>query len=176
MERKEINKKYNIIYADPPWRYWEGGKKNQSRHYSTMKLEDIKKLQIPAKNDCVLFLWFTDPMLIHIFDVVKEWGFEYTGKLITWIKINKKKDSFFFGLGNRTRANPEVCLIATKGNPKINWDKFQGTLFTRIREHSRKPDEMRDMIVSLCGDLPRIELFAREKVEDWDAWGNEVDC
>ena len=79
------------------------------------------------------------------------------------------------GMGNWTRANNEICLLATKGKPKRVSASVRQTIISPIEGHSKKPDCVRDRIVELCGDLPRIELFAREKTEGWDAWGNEVD-
>ena len=77
-------------------------------------------------------------------------------------------------MGYWTRANTELCLIGTKGKPKRISMGVHQVVYERIREHSRKPDRVRDRIIELCGDLPRIELFARQKAEGWDSWGNEV--
>ena len=96
-------------------------------------------------------------------------------KIEKWIKKNKKSDSLFWGMGRWTRANAEICLIATKGNPKRQVANVHSVVMTPIEEHSKKPSEIRDRIVQLCGDLPRIELFARQHVTGWDCWGNEVD-
>ena len=95
-------------------------------------------------------------------------------KRFVWIKKNKKSDSLFWGMGRWARANAEICLIGTKGKPKRISAKVHSVIISRIREHSRKPDEIRERIVELCGDLSRIELFARQKVVGWDCWGNEV--
>jgi N6-adenosine-specific RNA methylase IME4 len=83
-------------------------------------------------------------------------------------------NKFFTGLGYWTRANPEMCLLATKGNPKRISKNVNQLVIDKRREHSRKPDCVRDRIVELMGDLPRIELFARQKVDGWDCWGNEI--
>ncbi len=93
----------------------------------------------------------------------------------TWVKKNKKADSFFWGMGHWTRANAECCLLATIGKPKRVSKGVHQIIFEPIREHSRKPDIARTRIIELCGDLPRIELFARQKVDGWDCWGNEVE-
>jgi len=173
------NKKYNIIYADPPWSYkvWtaKGGHKSASAHYNTMNIEDIKKISVEsiADKDCVLFLWVTMPNLIEGIEIIKSWGFTYKTCGFTWLKIYKNGNPVC-GLGYWTRSNAELCLLATRGNPKrISKSVYQAVLAPQ-REHSRKPDEVRDRIVELMGDLPRIELFAREKTEGWDVWGNEV--
>lgn len=175
------DKRYNIIYADPPWTYktWSGKgkeKKSAENHYACMDIEDIKNLPIQdiSDKDCVLFIWVTMPNLIEGIETINSWGFTYKTCAFSWIKKNKKSDSLFWGLGHWTRANNEICLLATKGKPKRISKKVHQVVIDRIREHSRKPDCVRDRIVTLMGDLPRIELFARQKAEGWDAWGNEV--
>lgn len=188
-----MNKKYDIIYADPPWTfktYSQKGKEKKSAelHYDCMTLEDIHNLDIQSisKDDCVLFLWVTSPMLEQGLKTIKQWGFTYKTIGFNWFKKNKIANSWFWGLGYWTRQNTELCLIATKGNPVrvdksvhqvVDWEYFDTEpIATKIREHSRKPDEVRERIVELCGDIPRIELFARNKFNGWDSWGNEVEC
>ena len=138
--------------------------------------EDIKNL--PVKNisdkNCILFLWVTYPLLEAGLLTIKEWGFNYKTCAFSWIKKNKKSDSLFWGLGHWTRANNEICLLATKGKPKRVSKGVHQVVYEPIREHSRKPDCVRDRIVELCGDIPRIELFARQRVEGWDSWGDEL--
>jgi len=174
------DKKYNIIYADPPYHFknWNKDQEKVSRKvpYPTMSDEDIKNIPLKdiAEKDCILFIWVTFPKLLDGLETIKSWGFEYKTMGFNWIKKNKKADSFFWGLGYWTRSNSELCLIATKGNPKRKSKSVHQIVYEPIREHSRKPDCVRDRIVELCGDLPRIELFARRKVEGWDVWGNEV--
>ena len=174
-------KKYNIIYADPPWTYkvWSGKgkeKKSAENHYPCMDEKDIKKLPVSdlAYDDCVLFIWVTYPCLLEGLKTIEAWGFTYKTCAFSWIKTNKKAKTIFWGLGHWTRANNEICLLATKGSPKRMSKSVHQVVMDVIREHSRKPDEVRNRIVSLMGDLPRIELFAREKSLGWDAWGNEV--
>ena len=171
-----INEKYNIIYADPPWSY--GGKLPQrakKQHYDVMSIDDICDLPVIdiAADDCILFMWATYPKIDQGLRVIKEWGFEYKTCGFTWIKKNKKADSFFWGMGMWTRSNAEVCLIGTRGKPKRHSASVHQVVYERIRKHSQKPDCVRDKIVELCGDLPRIELFARQKTSGWDCWGNE---
>jgi len=174
------DKKYNIIYADPPWNFksWskKGDKKNANQHYSIMNLKDIKELPVNniASEDCVLMMWVTYPNLVEGIETIKSWGFTYKTCGFSWIKKNKKADSFFWGLGYWTRSNNEICLLATKGKPKRVSKSVHQVVYERIREHSRKPDCIKNKIVDLCGDLPRIELFARQQTEGWDSWGNEV--
>lgn len=173
-------KKYQIIYADPPWEYRlfsnAEGSRTASSHYQTMRLIDIYDLPIIniAKDNCVLFMWATYPCLNEALFTIKQWGFFYKTVAFTWVKKNKRSDSWFWGMGSWTRANPEICLLATRGNPKRISASVHSVIDARIRKHSQKPDEAKERIVQLCGDEPRIELFAREKTEGWDVWGNEV--
>ena len=175
------NKKYNIIYADPPWQfktYSEKGKEKKSaeNHYDCMNIEDIYDLPVQdiADDDCVLLLWVTYPLLKEGLRTIEEWGFTYKTCGFSWVKKNKKADSFFWGLGYWTRANNEICLLATKGKPKRVSKSVHQIIYEPIDKHSKKPSVVRENIVELCGDLPRIELFARQTAEGWDSWGNEV--
>ena len=105
---------------------------------------------------------------------MKEWGFTYKTCGFNWVKRNKKSNTFFFGMGYWTRANSELCLIGTKGTIKRKSNKVFQIVDTPIEEHSKKPDVVRDRIVELVGDIPRIELFARQTANNWDCWGNEI--
>ena len=174
------DKKYNVIYADPPWKYktWTEGGGTAEKHYPTMKLDDIIKIKKKKKkisdNNCILFLWVTFPCLLEGLKVMKEWGFTYKTCGFNWVKRNKKSNTFFFGMGYWTRANSELCLIGTKGTIKRKSNKVFQIVDTPIEEHSKKPDVVRDRIVELVGDIPRIELFARQTANNWDCWGNEI--
>ncbi len=175
-------KKYGIIYSDCPWQYKVWSKKGQARsaesHYPTMSIEAIRALPVSAlaADDCALFLWVTFPTLREAFSVVDAWGFTYKTVAFTWVKQNKKAPTLFWGMGHWTRANAEICLLATKGAPKRISAKVHQVIMSPIEAHSKKPDEVRDRIVTLMGDLPRVELFARQATPGWDIWGNEVDC
>ena len=142
-----------------------------------MSINDIKKLPIQAiaADNCILFLWVTMPKLNEVFEVIKAWGFEYKTVAFTWVKRNKKSDGWFWGMGRWTRSNAELCLLATKGNPKRISASVHSILDDPIMKHSKKPEEAKNRIVKLVGDLPCIELFARQKSEGWDVWGNEVE-
>ena len=174
------NKKYNIIYADPAWHFKtysdKGNLRSAIRHYDCLNINDICNLPVNniANNDCVLFLWVIDSMLPEALQVIKKWGFKYKTVAFTWIKQNKISDGYFTGMGYWTRCNPEQCLLATKGKPKRLSKSVRQLTISRLENHSKKPDCVRNKIVELCGDLPKIELFARQKVEGWDSWGNEV--
>lgn len=178
-------KKYQIIYADPPWSYQD--KKcngNCETHYNTMNIEDICNLPIKNITDknCVLFLWTTYPMLQEALRVIKSWGFVYKTIAFQWIKLNRKNGHYFYGLGRWTRGNTEPCLLAVKGRPKRINNSVSQLIVSEIMRHSQKPRNARDKIISLMGDLPRIELFARKEellfdnpsFKGWDVWGNEV--
>lgn len=174
--------KYSIIYADPPWQfktYSEKGsiQKSADCHYSCMNIEDIKTLPVGeiAAEDAVLFLWVTFPLLKEGLETMKQWGFTYKICGFNWVKRNKKADTWFMGLGYWTRSNSELCLLGTKGHPKRISKSISQICDSRIMRHSKKPDEIRNRIVDLCGDLPRVELFAREKTDGWVCLGNEID-
>lgn len=175
------DKKYNVIYADPPWHYNDKrkGKKlsgGAENHYNTMRTKDIAKLPIQKLSDenCMLFLWVTFPCLQEGLDLIREWGFKYKTLGFSWIKTNKNNGKPFFGIGYYTKSNCEVCLIGVKGKPIKKSDSVSSVIISPRREHSKKPDIVREKIVELCGDVPKIELFARQSIDGWDCWGNEV--
>jgi len=173
----KTDKKFQIIYADPAWSYWDGGEKNQSLHYQTMSIDDIKRLPVHRITDdnCILFLWVTFPILKESLNVIEEWGFKYSTAGFVWVKKNKVTDSYFFGNGSWTRANAELCLIATKGSITRMDASISQVLDDNIGEHSEKPERVRGLITRLVGELPRIELFSRNQKEDgWFNWGNAI--
>ena len=174
-EKDEDNKKYGVIYADPPWKYMD--RRSAERHYPTMSIDEICKLPVEkiADKDCVLFMWITFPQLFDAIKVVRAWGFAYKTAAFVWIKQNKVADTLFCGLGHWTRSNAEVCIIATKGKPKRVDARVRQVVISHIEEHSKKPQIVRDRIKQLMGDVPMIELFARQKTDGWDTWGNEIE-
>lgn len=139
-------KKYGVIYADPPWRYkaWRGHGMVE-KHYPTMVLEDIMALPVGelADKDCALFLWATLPMLKEALQVIKAWGFQYKTTAFVWIKLNRQGDGIFWGMGYWTRANAEICLLATKGHPKRQAKNIHQVIISHVEEHSKKPEEAR---------------------------------
>jgi len=173
-------KKYQIIYADPPWSYndkMSGHSFSLDHEYVTQSKNWIANLNVRggvADSDCVLFLWAVSPLLPEAFEVMKAWGFKYKTVAFCWSKETKngKKVS---NLGRWTMGNVELCLLGVKGKPKRQTRNVKQLVIAERTKHSKKPDEVRKRIVELMGDLPRIELFAREKVEGWDVWGNEVE-
>ena len=176
----DIDKKYSVIYADPPWSFKTYSDKGKDRspenHYSTMNFKDICNLPVNniANDNSVLLMWVIDPLLDKAFKVIDAWGFKYKTVGFTWAKTNKKSLGFFTGLGYWTRGNPEMCLLATKGKPKRISKSVPQLVVEQRREHSRKPDIMYNHIENLL-DGPYIELFARTKRKGWDCWGNQTD-
>lgn len=168
------NKKYSIIYADPPWEFkegfWDRSKSNPSSHYPIMTTEEICNLPVTniSEDNCHLYLWTTSRHLLNgdAVKVCKIWGFEPMN-IITWCKPQ-------ISLGYYFRNSSEHLLFAKRGKFHT-LDRTQGTWFISNRlKHSQKPPEIRNLIVKCSGDLPRIELFARERIENWDVWGNQV--
>lgn len=142
-----------------------------------MSIEDICALPVAdiADKDCALFLWATLPTLPEAFKTIEAWGFSYKTAAFVWVKRNRVADSWYYGMGYWTRANAEICLLATKGKIRRESNRVHQIIDTHLEAHSKKPDIARDKIVELMGDLPRIELFARARFDGWDCFGNEVD-
>lgn len=176
------NKKYKIIYADPPWSF--NDKLGESRKLSYPVLDTNDLCNLPVENitdkNCVLFMWGSFAMIQDAMRVMIAWGFDYKTMGFIWIK-QYSTGSFFKGMGRYTRSNAEPCFVAVKGKPK-RIDKGVSQIIQTVtkshnwlnfRKHSQKPDEVRKKIVKLYGDIPRIELFARTKIHGWDVWGND---
>lgn len=175
------DKKYNVIYVDPPWGYQNKATRAAAdKHYDTMTIEELKQMPITrgggclAADDCALFMWATFPMLREALDLIEAWGFKYKTIAFNWIKQNKSGAGLFWGLGNWTRSNSEICLLAIRGKPKRISAAVHSVVMAPVQKHSQKPDEVRERIVKLVGDVPRIELFARAAAPGWDCWGNEA--
>lgn len=180
--------KYSIIYADPPWDYKDSNCKGAAKKiYKTMSENDIGKLPINeiADDNSVLFMWATFPKLKEALFVIESWGFTFKTCAFVWVKANKRynNEAYIFnagiddymGLGRWTRGNAEICLLATKGKPKRINVGVRQIIYEKVARHSQKPNETRKRIVQLIGNLPRIELFSRQKFDGWDCWGNEVE-
>lgn len=177
----DSGEQFKVIYADPSWTFKVYSGKGKSRsaesHYNTMTQEQIEALSEHvsrlAADDCVLFLWAVMPQLPEALRVIEAWGFTYKTVGFTWAKQNKSGDGFFTGMGYWTRANAEVCLLATKGSPKrLNADVMQ-LIVAPVAEHSKKPDETRERICRLIAG-PYLELYGRTEIEGWTVWGNET--
>jgi N6-adenosine-specific RNA methylase IME4 len=152
--------------------------------------DDIYNLNITelADDNCFLFLWCTWPKLKEGITAIEKWGFRYVTAAFVWVKTNKKAtDTLFWGSGHYSRANTEVCLLGVKGKPKvlyhgvhqvIPYEDLEEIMPSEIIvpniQHSAKPSEARDRIIKLCGDIPRIELFSRGPIPNWDSWGEQA--
>lgn len=172
-------KKYNIIYADPPWNktyiFSRDKKLGKNGYYNTLTVDEISSIDVNkiCDKDCILFMWVIDNCILDAKKVIESWGFTYKTIAFTWVKKTYLgKDHF--GVGVWTRKNPEIVMLATRGHIKRKSSSIRQLQYHSIARHSEKPPEIRQQIVELCGDLPRIELFARQRAEGWDAWGNEV--
>ena len=172
-------KKYDIIYADPPWLYKDKSKSRgggAESHYICMSTKEMCRLELPAKNDSVLLMWCTYPMLEEGLRLMSSWGFKFKTVAFTWVKVNKD-GSIYMGMGWHTRSNAEICLLGIKGKgiSRKHCGIYNTQLHRRGR-HSEKPDAFRKDIVKLYGeDKTRLEMFARKQSEGWDVWGNEVE-
>ena len=174
-----------MIYADPPWRFATYSEKGKGRsaeaHYDCMSLDEIKALPVAAwaAPDAVLLMWATDPFLARSLDVLAAWGFTYKTVGFYWVKLKRNGPSllvtardFFVGMGFWTRANPEPCLLATRGKPRRVDQGVEKLIVAPRREHSRKPDEVYERIERLV-EGPYLELFARASRPGWDTLGDQ---
>lgn len=183
---EQLEKKYQIIYADPPWQFSSkelqiyGGKRFTplDKHYSTQGADWIAKLPVSsiADNDCALFMWSTDAHLKEAIQTIEAWGFKYITVAFVWEKLTSTGKTAA-NLGAWTMKNYELCLLGTRGamlKHKAANNVYQKVAAERTA-HSRKPAIVRENIERLFPDLPRVELFARERVVGWDAFGNEIE-
>lgn len=181
------DKKYNIIYADPAWQF--GSKELQKYNgkrfrpleevYMTDKTSDMKTwgdtIKKISENDSAIFMWTTDAHIKEAIELMESWGFKYVTVAFIWAKTTNTGKQVC-NLGAWTMKNCEICLFGTKGRmlkyKKSN--KVKQLFYAERTEHSKKPSCVRDFIEELFGDIPRIELFARQYADGWDCWGNEV--
>ena len=179
---------YGVIYADPPWTFSTYSRKGKGRsaeaYYDCLSLDEIKAVPVRkwAAKDCVLLLWTTDPLMEQALDVIRAWGFKYKTVGFYWVKLKRhlpsttyNLESFSTGMGFWTRANPEACLLATRGSPRRRSTSVHKLIVSSRREHSRKPDDAYERIEGLC-EGPYLELFARNSRSGWDSFGVEVDA
>lgn len=186
---KRNGRRFGAILADPPWRFATRSAAGRGRSpdgatadgaprlYATMTLDAIKALPVLdlAAPDCALFLWAIDPMIPEALDVGRAWGFTFKTVAFVWAKSSAvTPNTFPMGTGYWTRANPETCLLFTRGAPRRVSRSVARLIVSPRREHSRKPDETRQRIEALVGG-PYAELFARQTAPGWRAWGNETD-
>ena len=172
---------YKLIYVDAPWTYDDpnsNGKRGACHKYSVMSLASLKALPVAqiADRDALLAMWWVSPMPQEALDLVSAWGFTLKNMCgFTWHKLSKTGKKDHFGTGRYTRSNTENVLIATKGKPVIICKAVRGIVTAPVGKHSAKPAEVRRRLELLMGDVPRVELFAREKIAGWDAIGNGID-
>jgi len=171
-----------VIYADLPWPYRDkgaAGKRGASQHYKTIDLVDLINFPIEtiAAKNCALFLWAVDPMIREALAVLRAWGFEFKRIAFVWVKTTKDGKKFKMGLGRWTRSNAEFVILGIRGHPKVVNHSVSQIIAEPTRGHSIKPDEVRNRIVKLMGDVPRIELFARSRKhlkDGWTYWGDQA--
>jgi len=183
--------RFKIIYADPPWDYRNKFEAKKfwgvaEAHYHTMNPKKLRELDVAsiAEDNSLLCLWATWPNLKTAIEVGEAWGFKYVTGLFNWIKTYKSGVRYF-GLGFHTRSGSECVLLFKRGKGvrKISSSVLQVVaepateqITSPVTKHSCKPPEVRDRIVELYGDVPRVELFARKPVPDaWVALGEEID-
>ena len=184
-------RKYNIIYADPPWLYqFPGTRAEKLDDYPVMCTRDIANMPVSAiaEENSALIIWGIWPRLPDCLQVISAWGFEYKTVAFVWVKTTAgalvEQYSFlpvssfaeFFGMGSYTRSNTEFCLLGLRGKMERASASVRQIVYEPIRRHSEKPPVVRDKIIELFGNLPRVELFARSGGHGWDLWGNEVPC
>lgn len=171
---------FNIILLDPAWNFKVRSAKGMGRsaenHYSTMSLAEIASLPVPllANENCAMFMWTTFPFLHEAIKIGEQWQFKYKTCAFIWHKTSKHGKEHM-GMGYVTRSNPEPCLYFSKGSPKRVSRKVRQYQQFPVGRHSEKPAQFHDLIVELMGDVPRVELFAREKRDGWVCLGNEID-
>lgn len=169
---------FKIIYIDPPWSYNRKVGQGVIKDYNSMANEDIYKLPISrlADDDCALICWLTFPKIAEGVKAIQSWGFEIKTVFATWIKLNSKNMQPFFGVGSYTKSNCEFCLLATKGNMHkyVKTNSISSVVMAPREKHSKKPDVVRKMITDLFGELPRVELFARQRHDGWTCLGDEL--
>jgi len=162
---------YDIIYADPPWRYDDNTVPPNRRienHYPTMALEDIKNMGVPSAEDCILYLWSPAPLIEQALGVLSAWGFTYKSHMV-W---DKKK----MGMGYWFRCQHEILLVGVKGDVSCPpQSKRIRSIYRETRgRHSKKPDSIRRLIDEWYPDKTKLELFARDTFQGWEVHGNEA--
>lgn len=159
---------FDVLYADPPWKYYLRLGGSPDSHYNMMDTEDICTLKIPSAQDAILFLWCTNTHIEDALKVIQSWGFHYRTNLV-WVKNR-------IGTGSFVRGKHELLLIATKGDVPTPMEKNRphSVLQAPTRKHSQKPDEFYSIIEKMYPNRKYLELFARRKRKNWESWGNEI--
>ena len=165
-------KKYQVIYADPPWRYSFSKSKSRKieNQYPTMTVDDICNMELPSDDNAVLYLWATSPKLLEAIKVMEAWGFKYKTHAI-W---DKEK----IGMGYWFRGQHELLMVGVKGqfSPPSSTLRISSVIKEKRGKHSKKPDKIREYISKWYPNANKLELFARNTSKGWDVFGNEVFC
>ncbi len=177
-----MREKYQIVYADPPWKTKTFKEKKDgliSRDLPYVQMTDIEIAELPVESlvadDAILFMWCIDSRIPKIAELMKSWGFNYKCVGFVWGKKAKTTEGFNGGFSSYTKRDCEFCFIGTRGK-YLNLKRSVNQILLEPKDaHSKKPNEIKDRILDLCGDLPRLEMFARSSTEGWDVFGNEVD-
>jgi N6-adenosine-specific RNA methylase IME4 len=182
---------YGALYLDPPWRFttYTEDPGDRAPPYPTMTMDEIAALPVSdlAARNCWVFCWTSGPYVPATLEILRGWGFRHSTRAFTWVKLKRSGDGFHKGLGMTTRKNTEEVILAKLGSPPVmaKPDELLATdadgdevwenqvCLSPVREHSRKPDEIRERIVQMAKG-PRLELFARQRFPGWEAWGNDT--
>lgn len=179
-------KKFSVIYADPPWKYRDkanAGKRGAEFKYPCLTLSELVHFQVDgccvydiAADNSACFMWTTGPMMPDAIRLLEYWGFVYKNVAFTWVKTTKTGKEWHMGMGYYTRSNPEYVLLGIRGRmaDKRICKSVHSVVKEPIGRHSAKPAKVRNRIVELFGDIPRIELFARQQVKGWESHGLEL--
>lgn len=173
---------FDCLYLDPPWQYDDKlhqGDRGADHKYDTMSLQELKEMPIRQllKPHSVVWMWSTTPFTADAMKLAEHWGLELVTRGFCWVKRNKDNNRPFLGLGHHTRGNPEDCWLFRPKGSKFKPQAVPHELIqSRIREHSRKPDEAIDRINEYCGDFykDKLELFCRTPRPGWVGWGNAL--
>ena len=170
--------KYNVIYCDPPWKYSDkAGKRGADKKYAVMSMDALSKVKVAdlAADNCACFMWVTGPFMEDGLRLLKGYGFTYKNIVFTWVKENMKSPGLYMGMGHYSRANCEYVLLGMKGKLERKSKSVRSVVMAKRGIHSAKPDAVRNRIVELFGDIPRVELYARSKFLGWTQTGLEMD-
>lgn len=172
--------KFSVILSDCPWQYNDksvAGKRGADFKYDTISTKDLMHMRIGdlGAENSAHFMWVTGPFMLEGIRLLQAWGWKYKGIAFNWVKLNKKNGKPFMGMGHYTRACSEYVLLGTRGKLKVQSHSVHSVVMSPVREHSAKPPEVREKIVELFGDVPRLEIFARDRCKGWEQTGLELD-
>ena len=168
--------KFSAILCDPPWQFeaYSGprvAQRSAHQHYAVSPIDALASIEVPAADNCALFMWAVDSHIDQAIELMKRWGFEYKTIAFVWVKTTKDGRPRM-GMGLWTRKMSEVCLLGTRGKVSRRSKGVRQVIMAQRREHSRKPDEIYERIEALV-DGPYCEMFARQQWPGWHAIGDE---